>query len=161
MEEISTRPLPTGDRAERKRRAIIDAARKRFLRDGYETSVETIAAEAGVSKATVYNHFGSKEALFIAIVGDALDEALGATLTEAEARLRGTTDVREALIQTARAWVAGVTHPAVLALRNLVTAEIRRFPELGKAWEERGPGRFFPLLANLFERLEQRGELRI
>lgn len=161
MDDSSVRSLPTGARAGRKRRAIVEAARERFLSDGYETSVEAIAAEAGVSKATVYNHFGSKEALFIAIVGDALDEALGTTLAEAEIQLRDTNEVREALIRTAGAWVAGVTDPSVLALRNLVTAEIRRFPQLGEAWEARGPGRFFPLLTALFERLERRGELRI
>src|ERR1700761_6150082 len=57
--------IPSGDRADRKRQAIVSAARKAFVRDGFEAGMDLIAAEAGVSKVTVYNHFGSKEALFL------------------------------------------------------------------------------------------------
>ena len=53
----------------RKRDEIQRAALALFSRDGYErTSVDAIAAEAGVSKRTVYNHFGDKENLFLAVV---------------------------------------------------------------------------------------------
>ena len=48
MDDFSVRSLPTGARAGRKRRAIVEAARERFLNDGYDTSVEAIAAEAGL-----------------------------------------------------------------------------------------------------------------
>ena len=152
---------PTGERADRNRKAIVAAANKCFLSDGYDVAVDAIAAEAGVSKVTVYNHFGSKEALFNAVMSEALDEALSETLVEAKARLSDTTDVRDALVSTARAWVAGVANPSVLALRNLVSGELRRFPELGQAWEERGPGRFIPMLKEVLEQLVERGELRI
>ncbi|HET6211957.1 MAG TPA: TetR/AcrR family transcriptional regulator [Micromonosporaceae bacterium] len=152
---------PSGERADRKRRAIVAAARESFVRDGYEAGMDSIAAHAGVSKVTVYNHFGSKEALFTAVIGEALDQALGDTLTEARARLADTDDIREALTFTARAWVRGVTAPAVLALRNLVAGELRRFPELGHAWQERGPGRFFPVLAEVLSGLSERGELKV
>ncbi|MEV2273523.1 TetR/AcrR family transcriptional regulator [Nonomuraea africana] len=67
--------VPTGERAARKRLAIIRAARTAFARDGFTVGMDTIAAEAGVSKVTVYNHFGSKETLFPAVIGDALEEA--------------------------------------------------------------------------------------
>jgi TetR/AcrR family transcriptional regulator, mexJK operon transcriptional repressor len=49
----------------------------------------------------------------------------------------------------------------VLALRNLVTGELTRFPELGAAWRDRGPGRFFPLVAEVLEGLRERGELDV
>ena len=40
-----------------------------FARDGYErTSVDAIAAEAGVSKRTVYSHYGDKENLFLLVL---------------------------------------------------------------------------------------------
>ncbi|MEQ4722049.1 TetR/AcrR family transcriptional regulator C-terminal domain-containing protein [Nonomuraea sp. B19D2] len=55
----------------------------------------------------------------------------------------------------------GMSKPQVLALRNLVAGEVRRFPELGQAWQERGPGRFFPVLADLFTRLSERGEMHV
>ena len=50
---------------DRKRQAIIDAAIAAFRTAGFEaTSMDKIAAEAGVSKRTVYNHFPSKDELF-------------------------------------------------------------------------------------------------
>jgi AcrR family transcriptional regulator len=160
-ESSTARRVPSGDRADGKRRAIVAAAREVFLREGYEAAVEGIAAHADVSKVTVYNHFGTKEGLFTAVVGDALDEALGATIDQAEARLASTDDVRDALVATARALVDGVTEPTVLRLRNLVTGELPRFPELGQAWQERGPGRLTPIIADVLERRCERGELQI
>ncbi|HRN62121.1 MAG TPA: TetR/AcrR family transcriptional regulator [Luteimonas sp.] len=48
-----------------KRAAILDAASRMFTRHGFEgASMDQIASEAGVSKLTVYSHFGDKEALF-------------------------------------------------------------------------------------------------
>ena len=156
------RRVPSGERAERKRVAIMGSARAAFLRVGLDASVDDIAATAGVSKVTVYNHFGTKEALFNAVVGEALDVALSDTLAEARVHLEATTDdIRATLIATARTWVRGVTDPSVIALRNLVTGQLHRFPELGSAWRELGPGRFYPLLATVLEQLTQHGQLSI
>ena len=50
---------------DRKREAILSAAVEEFRTAGYEaTSMDRIAAAAGVSKRTVYNHFPSKDELF-------------------------------------------------------------------------------------------------
>jgi TetR/AcrR family transcriptional regulator of autoinduction and epiphytic fitness len=61
---------PTPSRlTDRKRAAILDAAVSEFRQSGYEaTSMDRIAASAGVSKRTVYNHFPSKEVLFAQIL---------------------------------------------------------------------------------------------
>ncbi|AKC87017.1 TetR/AcrR family transcriptional regulator [Pseudoxanthomonas suwonensis] len=77
---------------DRKRAAIVDAAVAEFRTAGYEaTSMDRIAASAGVSKRTVYNHFPGKEALFAHIVDRMLlhgsDEY--ATPYRADAPLRG------------------------------------------------------------------------
>ena len=57
-------------RAEAKRAAILDAAEALFVSDGYElTSVDAISARAGVSKRTVYDHFGDKLTLFRSVSG--------------------------------------------------------------------------------------------
>lgn len=63
-------PSPAPQRlTDRKRAAIMDAAIEEFLASGFEaTSMDRIAARAGVSKRTVYNHFPGKEALFGAIL---------------------------------------------------------------------------------------------
>jgi len=54
---------------ERKREAIVQAAIAEFRANGFDiTSMDKIAATAGVSKRTVYNHFPSKEELFAEIL---------------------------------------------------------------------------------------------
>ena len=59
-----------------KRDLILDAATAAFRDEGYEcTSMDRIAELAGASKRTVYNHFGSKEALFQAVVARLFDDA--------------------------------------------------------------------------------------
>ncbi|WP_067140902.1 TetR/AcrR family transcriptional regulator [Microtetraspora malaysiensis] len=146
----TSRRAPSGERATRKRAAIVRAAHKLFLEQGFGIGMDHIAAEAGVSKVTVYNHFAGKEELFTEVVNDALEQALGRTMRAMQERLRTGDDLREVLTATARDWVEGLVQPEVLALRALITAEARRFPELGRAWREQGPDRFAgPLAAAL------------
>jgi TetR/AcrR family transcriptional regulator of autoinduction and epiphytic fitness len=60
----------------RKRAAILDGAIDVFISEGYElASMDRIAETAGVSKRTIYNHFGSKENLFQAILADFLTQS--------------------------------------------------------------------------------------
>lgn len=153
---------PSGPRAELKRRAIVRAARALFLRDGFGVGMDAIAAEAGVSKVTVYNHFGSKEALFTAVIAGALDEPLGSTSPAALEGLAEAEDLGTALTDAARVWVHAVrTNRDVIALRNLVAAEQHRFPELGKAWKDHGPEGHHPAVAAALRTLSDRGRLVI
>ncbi|AQZ60625.1 TetR family transcriptional regulator [[Actinomadura] parvosata subsp. kistnae] len=143
----TSRRVPTGERAARKRAAIVRAARRQFLEHGFGAGMDHIAAEAGVSKVTVYNHFAGKEELFTEVVSDALEQALGQTMRAMNERLRTGDDLRDVLCATAREWVEGIAQPDVLALRALITAEARRFPELGRLWRRHGPDRFAEPLA--------------
>lgn len=62
-------PRPRRGKSPEKRDAILDAARDAFSASGYGgTSVDAIAASAVVSKRTVYDHFGGKDALFVAVL---------------------------------------------------------------------------------------------
>ena len=64
----SGRGRPAGG-SELKRAAIEQAAMDLFVRDGFDrTSVDAIAEQAGVSKRTIYNHYGDKESLFLSVV---------------------------------------------------------------------------------------------
>src|SRR5919204_3939297 len=63
-------------RSSRKRRAIIEAATSAFLDHGFRgTSMDAVAAAAGVSKQTVYQHFGDKQRLFRELVASTVQEA--------------------------------------------------------------------------------------
>ncbi|CAL9477758.1 TetR/AcrR family transcriptional regulator [Streptomyces sp. enrichment culture] len=163
MSGTDSKPAPSGPRAARKRRAIVEAARTLFLRDGFGVGMDAIAAEAGVSKVTVYNHFGSKEALFTAVVTGALDDALGGDDSSAALdRLADADDLRAALLEAARTWVGAVrANQDVAALRSLVATELHRFPQLAGAWREHGPAGHHPAVADALRALADQGRLRV
>lgn len=157
---------PTADGADdsrsvRKHRAIVEAARTAFLRDGYRgTSMDEIAALAAVSKQTVYKHFADKAELFVQIVTTTVDEASD-PVHEEVVNLQDSGDVEADLRGLALRQLTLVMQPQVMRLRRLVIAEAGRFPELGRAFYERGPGRTIAALATTFERLKDRGVLEL
>jgi TetR/AcrR family transcriptional repressor of mexJK operon len=161
QDDQTTLRIPTGERAAQKRRAILAAARTVFMRDGFGVGLDVIAAEADVSKVTIYNHFGSKDQLFAEVIGSSLEDALTAAITGAEARLGAGDDLREALVWIVQAWIDGLTTPDVLALRHLMLREMERFPELGLVWREYGPDRARSDLAAAFTRCIDAGRLDI
>jgi len=151
--------LKAEPRSARKRRAIVEAATAVFLRNGYlGTSMDEIAALAGVSKQTVYKHFADKKRLFSEIVSSTVDEVSEAVHNEV-LKLEDSGDLKADLGDLARRQLAAVMQPRLLQLRRLVIGEAGRFPELGRVFYERGPGRTVSALATIFERLRARGML--
>lgn len=146
-------------RSARKRRAILDAATAVFLRNGYVgTSMDEIAALARVSKQTVYKHFADKERLFSEIVTAKVDEIANPN-TDEVLKLADTGDLERDLRRFARRQLRAVMQPRLVQLRRVVIGESGRFPQLGRLFYERGPGRTIDALATMFERLASRGTL--
>ncbi|WP_207486100.1 TetR/AcrR family transcriptional regulator [Arenibaculum pallidiluteum] len=144
-------------RAHQKHETIIEAAKQVFLRSGYGANMDAVAAEAGVSKQTVYNHFGSKEALFAAIVED-LSASLHGAL-EDPARLIA--DPRGELLAFAIRYLETVLAPESLALHRMLIAEAPRFPVLAQQIYEHGPRRLLARLAACFREAERHGLLQV
>jgi TetR/AcrR family transcriptional repressor of mexJK operon len=148
-------------RSARKRKAILDAATEAFLEHGYlGTSMDEIAAAAGVSKQTVYKHFSDKRSLFAEMVALAVDESRDPVEAEL-ATLKPGDDLADDLRRLARRQLEAILEPRLLALRRLVIAEAERFPELGRVFYERGFGRSSAQVAEALARLAEAGALQI
>jgi AcrR family transcriptional regulator len=146
-----------------KHASVLDAAALVFCRDGFAgASIDLIASEAGVSRQTIYNHHGDKEALFIAVVREMTDRCnaglfrtlttfpdqprdLAAELTAFAARL-----VRDCLYSQ-----DGAT------LRRLLQTEGLRYPALFTGWRERGPGTVWAAIAARLAKLAHAGHLQV
>jgi TetR/AcrR family transcriptional regulator, mexJK operon transcriptional repressor len=154
-------PTPLETRSARKRASIVHAAREVFMEQGYAgASMDAIAAAAGVSKPTVYNHFADKQQLFAQMLSDTIDE-LTQSFYEQVVDQQETVDVRDYLRDLARLILRAVMQPQNLRLRRLVIAEAGRFPELGRMYEERAPGRAITAFTEAFKRLAKGGVLQI
>jgi len=136
--------------------AILDAARRVFLRAGYSASMDLVAAEAGVSKQTVYNHFGSKEGLFRAIVDHVSGELLD-VLVEGDAR----PDPAATLEAIARRFLNLLLTPSYLALHRMLVAEAPRFPDLAREIYLGGPARAASELALYLAQESRKGTLAV
>lgn len=151
-------PQTTGLRPGRdeRRDAILKVAYAAFLNDGYAaTSMSSIAAKVGGSKATLYNYFPSKEELFAAVIDEKCKE-VHAAIFETEASLG---DFREALIHLATRFMEIILEDEKIAVFRLVTAETGRFPELGHAFYNSGPRQSQERLAQFLERGVESGDL--
>lgn len=120
--------------SEKKRQAIKQAAIKQFVEQGFEgAKMDEIAEHAGVSKQTIYSHFGSKENLFSSILSEMCDGY--AELFEENINAHAD-DPKEALRSTMHHIIPEVMAPERLALTRLVYSEVPRCPELGKFYLE-------------------------
>lgn len=144
-----------------KRRQILAGAREVFGEMGFErASVDLVAARAGVSKATVYNHFLDKKTLFVACFSEEAD-ALRAGM---RCKLLGSEpagDVGQSLQAVGEHFVSLFLAPAIVALYRNTSAEVARFPELGALLFERGPAAMHDALAEYLRRWHDVGALAI
>ena len=117
-------------RSPEKRRAMLEAARELFVTEGYElASVDAIAARAGVSKRTVYDHFGDKETVFAAVL-EAVGEKLTATVQIAlDREVSASGDLHARLLGFAR-------HVVMEAFPSSDYAHYRRLSARRGSWQQ-------------------------
>jgi TetR/AcrR family transcriptional repressor of mexJK operon len=145
-----------------KRAAIVEAAKRVFLREGFaRASVDVIAAEGGVSKQTVYNHFGDKERLFFAVI----ESVQGGPAADQERALDAFFDADAAPAVALRALgqrlVATLYRGDLAALRRLMVAEVAHYPQLRLAWARGGPLSLMIRLTSYLVRQVERGALDV
>jgi len=140
-----------------KKRQIMLGAREVFLSSGFEgASMGEIARVAGVSKGTLYVHFGSKQELFAALVGSEC-----ARTAERCFVLDDDADVREALTSAGFLYVAAMVRPEHIATVRMVIGVAEKFPEVGQAFLSAGTEAGVAQLAHWLRVKIARGELAI
>ncbi|MCB2129635.1 MAG: TetR/AcrR family transcriptional regulator [Rhodobacteraceae bacterium] len=137
---------------------VLEGARKVFLRDGFDgASVDDIAAEAGVSKATLYSYFPDKRMLFVEVArGECRRQA-----DEAEALVAHSAPPDVVLPIAARRIVDFFVSEFGRATFRICLAETERFPGLGQEFYDTGPGLVRDRIAAYLAGAVERGELVI
>ncbi len=141
-----------------KREAILAAAQVLFLAKGYEgSSMDAIAAEAGVSKLTLYSHFRDKEALFAEAVKTTCETRLPRSLFV----LTEGCSIRQVLLDIGHAFQALVNSPESIGLHRVMVAMGTQNPALSRMFFDVGPQRLLDDLQQLFVQADRRGLLRL
>lgn len=148
-----------------KRRAILDGALTLFARDGYtRASLDAIAAEAGVSNRTIYNHFADKAELFQTVIQHSTQRVADTMVDIIDRHLSKVVDLEADLIEFGTAWLGVLTSGLAphFALIRQINAELEHIPPAALAlWRADGPGRTRRELADRLARLAERGELEL
>lgn len=116
---------------------ILTTAQALFLSQGYaNTTMEAVAASAGVGKATLYARYPTKHDLFLAVVEERMAawQARGANQED----LDDESEIGPWLTRRAAAMLRAFRNPEIRAFDQLVTSEAPRFPEVALAFHELG-----------------------
>ncbi|MCY1340793.1 transcriptional repressor BetI [compost metagenome] len=141
-----------------KRKAILEAAKNLFLRNGYDgSSMDAIAAEAGVSKLTVYSHFTDKERLFSAAVKAKCEEQLPELLFE----LPADASIESVLLNIGRSFHELINSRESVELHRVMVAAASQNPKLARMFYEAGPLQVLREMTGLLTQAKQAGKLRI
>ncbi|MDZ4093824.1 MAG: TetR/AcrR family transcriptional regulator [Paracoccaceae bacterium] len=120
----------------RKYDQVLEGARDIFMRDGFDgASVDDIAQQAGVSKATLYSYFPDKRLLFMAVANAECQRQADAAVHLIDL------NAAPAIVLTAAAkrFVAFVMSDFGIRIYRICVAESDRFPELGQTFYQSGP----------------------
>lgn len=141
-----------------RRTVILEAAGQVFFEQGYAaTSIDAIIERIGGSKRSIYSEFGNKEGLFTTLVSESADAALSALSVEQF----GGKDLSEILLEFGRRLLEIYMSPGLIGVYRSIMSEALRFPELAKAFYEKGPGRASNRLAEVLEEARDRGEIQL
>lgn len=146
-------PSPDSPTASDCRSRLVQAATETFIAEGYRVCVDRIAAQAGVAKQTLYNHFPSKADLFAEVTRQATAEYMIALSEDGEG-------LRECLRRFGVRYRERLLSPVGLGLYRMLVAEAPRFPELAATFYEAGPRSTMERLRALLLEAMERGDLR-
>lgn len=140
-----------------KRDAILQAARSLFASQPFDlVTMEAVAAQAGVSKMTVYSHFHDKEALFETIVAATSDLMIGALSGPEQAG-----SLRERLIAVGTAFLTVILGSDICTMAHTLPSTLRANRALADRFYAAGPGKVRAALAAMIAAAAERDELSV
>lgn len=152
----SGRPVDTA-----KRNAMMRAAAKSFFNVGFAaSSIEQIAADAGVSKVTVYNHFGDKSGIFTAAVEHECEKMRGYFSIDLPADGESE-NIRDRIMTIGFTMHAFLSRPEMIQFERRIAAETEHEPAIGLAFLNAGPRRIKAALATFLAHADATGELSV
>lgn len=145
-------------RTGRKFAQVLEGARRVFMADGFEgASVDDIAREAGVSKATLYSYFPDKRLLFLEVASIECARMADQIMGEIDE----SRPAREVLAVAARHITAFLLSDFAQQVFRICVAERERFPELGQQFYANGPKMGRDRIAEFLRAAAERGEVTI
>ena len=143
--------------SQKRRRDILLAGKRVFFESGYQlASVDRIAEVAGTTKRTVYDHFGSKEALFSDVIAFACAQFVSLLPKVESLPANPAEGIRLFATRTREL----VSSPDIIRFQRLVLAEAERHPALGHALYETAVLGAERLLADYLQRCVDQGRLK-
>ncbi|WP_137890535.1 TetR/AcrR family transcriptional regulator [Ramlibacter sp. 2FC] len=158
-DESAPKPQRGRPRDPERCRRILEAAKSHFYAHGLQrASVEAIAAEAGVSKMTVYSNFGSKEGLFEAVVRERTERVIGGV---AGVESLDPQQPQKALLEIGEQFLALTREDEALGKFRSVYGAAGAQPEACRAFYRQGPERLMEELAAYLRRAHAAGTLKV
>lgn len=140
-----------------KRAAILDAARGLFLSTGINVTTDSVAAKAGVAKATLYANFPDKETLMVAVLRHETERMIMVESCEIVRDM----PLRDALAGFGVRYLSFINDRNLTRWNSLIAASAAKHPDLPRRLFAAGPGRLQELLAEIIEQGVRRGELAL
>jgi AcrR family transcriptional regulator len=139
-----------------RREHILAVAAEAFALEGYGiTSMSTIAARLGGSKATLYKYFSSKEELFQAVMQRKCEAVIGPLEELADA----SNDPAALLHAFGMIFLSRLCQPDALVIHRTVHGEGQRFPEVARTFFAFGPDAAYSVLTPALARFDAAGQI--
>ena len=158
-DDVAPQPRRGRPRDPERLRRIMEAARSHFYAHGLErASVDAIAADAGVSKMTIYSNFVSKEGLFEAVIRDRTDRVMGGV---AGVEALDPTQPQKALLAVGEQFLTLAREEGVLGQFRSIYGAAAVQREACRAFYRQGADRLIGDLAAYLRRADAQGALNI
>lgn len=159
MSDPNVQPSRRGrPRSNERIQRVLDAAVAQFLQTGFDrTSMDSVAQEAGVSKATLYSYYPSKDELFAAVVATLSDRVAAMAVNHD----LDPSDPKDALIRLGTQFLLLMRDEQVVAQQRVLFNLAGTQEKVCRAFYDHGPARIIQGIAKYLEAAHQAQSLHV